>query len=428
MSRKSIQQRTSYTIKRIEQKVVWCFWCGLLSSLLFSPVNIDIMKAYGNAPALPLSASIQKQTVTNSSLTEKLLNSNPVITQNQSPMPFTISFNQINEFPLGAYDRIDKPEHTAEIRNMGFNLVMPYTNPYAKKDFQTIRTYLDAANAVGLKVILEPFRESIKQREFAAITEFVSEFKDHPAVAAWYSYDEPALNDISVQLLEDVYQLIKAEDPTHPIIMDFSMRYADKLTQYINSFDIFQVNQYPLRQQSNSLQVLKPVRQDIRNAAELINDVPFWFVVQSFEDEKWRLPNLAEQKYQVYSGLLNGANGIFFYAYHRAPVEWQNSVVRPIVSELKTYLPTIATGALNGQINSDRSELQLALYPKNSSNQYILVAINHGAREINANIKLDNDIGLSSVIGEQNNLGVNGRQNSFTDSFEPFEAKIYTLN
>ena len=427
MSRKLIQH-LSCTIKSLKQKAVWFFVAGLLGSLLFSLFSIGMIEVYANTPASLLPTFERKHTIANSHLTENPSESNFIRNQPQLTMPFTIGFNQIDEFPLGVYDRIDRPEHTAEIKNMGFNLVMPYTNPYAKKDFPTIRTYLDAANAVGLKVVLEPFRESIKQREFAAITEFVNEFKDHPAVAAWYSYDEPAFNNISVGLLEDVYQLIKAEDSIHPVILDFSIRRADKLTRYINSFDIYQVNQYPLQKTSNTLQVLKPVRREITNAAELINDVPFWFVVQSFENKKWRLPNLAEQKYQVYSALLNGANGIFFYAYHRAPLEWQNSVVRPLVAELKTYLPTLEAGSLNGKINSDRNNLQLALYPENTGDRYILVAINHQANKVDANINLDSDITLSSVVSEQNNLTVNGEQNSFTDSFEPFEVKIYTLN
>ena len=430
MSRKLIQQYTSYTMKSIKQKLIWFFVAGLLSSLLFSIANISIgmIKASANAPDSLLPTISQKHTVANSHLTKKPSDSNFIIAQTQSAMPFPNSFDGINEFPLGMYDRIDRPEHTAEIKNMGFNLVMPYTNPYAKKDFQTIRTYLDAANAVGLKVILEPFRESIKQQEFAAITEFVNEFKDHPAVAAWYSYDEPAFNEISVGLLEDVYELIKAEDPIHPVIVDFSIRRADKLTSYVNSFDIYQVNQYPLQKKSNTLQVFRSVRQEINHVAELIDNVPFLFVVQSFENKKWRLPNLAEQKYQVYSGLLNGANGIFFYCYHRAPIKWQNSVVRPLVAELKNYLPAIETGSLNNKVYSDRNELQFGLYSEDSSGRFVLVAINHEANQINANINLDADINLNSVINEQNNPTINGEQNSFTDSFEPFEVKIYTLN
>jgi hypothetical protein len=426
MSRKLIQH-LSCTLKSLKQKAVWFFVAGLLGSLLFSLFSIGMIEAYANTPAWLLPTFNQKHTVANSHLTENPSESNFIRTQPQLTMPFTIGFNQIDEFPLGIYDRIDRPEHTAEIKNMGFNLVMPYTNPYAKKDFQIIRTYLDAANAVGLKVVLEPFRESIEQREFAAITEFVNEFKDHPAVAAWYSYDEPAFNNISVGLLEDVYQLIKAEDSVHPVILDFSIRRADKLTGYANSFDIYQVNQYPLQKTSNTLQAFKRVRQDIVNVANLINNVPFWFVVQSFENKKWRLPNVTEQKYQLYSGLLNGANGIFFYSYHRAPLKWQNSVVRPLVAELKTYLPAIETGSLNGNINSDRNNLQLGLYPNTPSNQLILVAINHEANKIDAKINLDSNLNLSSVVSKQNNIAID-EENGFTDSFEPFEVKIYTLN
>lgn len=41
--------------------------------------------------------------------------------------------------------------------------------------------------------------------------------KDHPAILSWYVADEPEGQGISAETLEEIYDVIRAEDPYHPI-------------------------------------------------------------------------------------------------------------------------------------------------------------------------------------------------------------------
>ena len=402
--------------KTTKQQIKLFFLGGFLISLLIGIVGAKLI----NAIAYKTTDSLVNKT-------EILTQNNYHLNETQSAAPLMIAFNQVNGFPLGIYDRIDRPEHINTIKSMGFNLIMPYTNPYAKKDYNIIKTYLDIANSAGLKVILEPFRESIKKQDFAEITAFIRTFKNHPAVAGWYSYDEPVYNNISVQLLENVYRLIKTEDPIHPVILDFSGSRSHNLTRYRNSFDICQINQYPLQKKSNALEVLSNVQSEIQAVDRLTNNEPFWLVVQSFQDKKWRLPTIIEQKYLLYSGLVNGADGIFFYGYHRAPENWQNKVVKPSVQELKNYLPAIQQGSLNNGVSSNLNIIQAIAYQQPQTQEYVIIAINHGAKAVQPQIQLNMNHNNSSIEVINENRTLNESQNQFSDFFVPYGVHIYRV-
>lgn len=334
-------------------------------------------------------------------------------------------FTPGSQFPVGIYDRIDKPEHLTEIKKMGFDLVMPYTNPYARGNFQTIQTYLDRANSLGIRVILEPNRQVIKTQNLPAIIRFVRNFVRHPALYGWYSYDEPVFNQISPRLLEQVYRLIKREDRHRPIILDFSGPRSRKAIRYSSGFDIGMINQYPLKHGVPIETAFKTFRSEVKSFSRL-NRNDFWLVLQSFRgDQKWRLPKLKEQKYMLYSGLAKGATGIFFYAYHRAPLAWQQKVVVPLVRELKTYLPAISKGQVPG-VKSDRREVETLLYPDN--NGYLLVAINHQNKTVASQIELAQEFNFSQVLSAQTKQAFQMTHHMMRDTFAPYEVRFYRVD
>ena len=413
MSRKFRLQKFSLRTQPLSKKMIrFCLW-GLLSCCLFSIVTADSIQAIAFSR--------------NSTTVEIEIINDTELTQNRPVIPATMALNQIDEFPLGIYDRIDKPEHLDSIKAIGFNIVMPYTEPYAKKDYQRIKNYLDVANKKGLKIVLELFRDSIKQQDTTELTNFVRTFKNHPAVLGWYSYDEPVYNKISPEILASTYNIVKAEDPNHPVFLDFSGTRSHNLVNYRGSFDVVQVNHYPITKGGNALEDLSSFKSNLDTLEKLTLNIPYWSVVQSFEDKKkWRLPNFQEEKYLIYSSLLNGADGLFFYSYHRAPEKWRQSVLKPSVGGLKKYLPAIDLGALNIEVNSSSDDLQTALYRQPNTNQYVLIAINHSKQEVEAQIKLDSNLKIDSVQ-EKNSLSLDKANSSFSDSFAPLKVKVYTL-
>ena len=393
------------------------FYCGLLLSFCWMFPLSNVATAF-----LPTTAANSYEYSRDIEKVE--LRSQLFPPQNQSPENQPTPNLFMSQFPLGIYDRIDRPEHLSAIKNMGFNLVMPYTVPYARGNYQTIQTYLDRAQGLGLQVILEPDRKAIKEGNLQEIARMVGTFAQHPAVYGWYSYDEPVFNKISPQAIEQAYQTIKAQDPIHPVVLDFSGPRSHNLASYGNGFDLCWVNQYPLKQGVPVETAFNAFNSEISQASQ-ISGSNFWLVLQSFKDEKkWRLPTYEEQRYMLYSGLARGAKGIFFYAYHRAPKDWQQKIVAPLVSELRGYLPAIAQGQVGG-VQSDRTEIETLLFP--SGNDYLLMAINHSNSAVSSQITIAKKLGVSEVASSQAKQTTLA-QNLFSDTFAPYEVRFYQVN
>lgn len=186
-------------------------------------------------------------------------------------------------FPIGWIDRVEKPETPAKVANEGINILIPYTHSYQQ---ETIETYLNAAQKNGIKVFLEPYRESVKTEDVAAITQFVKTYKQHPAVAGWFAYDEPAVNKVSPQTVEITYQAIKAEDPQHPVAVVFTSSQIRKVPLYWGAMDIYMVDRYPLFYPKPEFNNLKDFGKFMQEAAYYAGNKPFWPVLQGFGEQK----------------------------------------------------------------------------------------------------------------------------------------------
>lgn len=413
---------TRFVLPKIYYLIVIFFMAGLLSSLSFNQIKSSF--AWQSIAALNQIFNYSDR------ISFQFLPGN--IEQNSQIKSYA-AMNQIHKFPLGTYDRIDKPEHPFQIKQMGFDLVMPYTNPYAQGSYEKIRTYLDQANSVGLKVLLEPFREQVKQQKFAEVTNFVNIFKNHPAIFGWYAYDEPIYQKLSPQTLNTLYQTIRSADSNHPIMVDFSGSRGARISDYYNSFDIAMINRYPLTKHKDGRSkdgflILRSFQRIIAQTANHVGDYPFWLVTQAFQDQTWRLPNFIEQKYMLYAGITGGAKGVFFYAFHRAPNQWKQATIKPLIAELKAYLPAFYRGELNNQVSVNKAKVTASLYPHSRTSKYLLVAINHSNKKRRAQISFNDNIFPSSLRLVDKKQPIYLNDNSFTSILKPYEVQIYLVD
>jgi hypothetical protein len=339
----------------------------------------------------------------------------------------------VEEFPLGVYDRIDRAKHPEQIQKYGFNLVMPYVG-YGK-DYSTIEKYLDAASAAGIQVMLEPFRDAVRTGDIATVTEFVRTFKQHPAVFGWYAYDEPNIKkrEVSPQTLESVYKAIKIEDPERPVAVTFS---GGVDARYLNALDIAMSDMYPSKYGQPEFNNLDKFRELIEVSASRAKDKEFWPVIQAYGRHKLdiipnaqlRFPTIAEERYMIYTALLAGADGLFFYAYHRASQSWVDSVLTPVVEELHGYIPAIKTGLRNGQVKVNRPDIQVALYQDPKTEGYLLVAVYHGSGKVDATIEINGLVSANSVrvLEEERTVDLKGK--SLKDVFDSYAVHIYAIH
>lgn len=344
------------------------------------------------------------------------------------------------QFPLGWYDRATNSQTPAKVAQEGMNLLVVYTN---RHDEATIKTYLDAAQAAGMKVLLEPYRNKVKNGDIAAVNKFIRTFKQHPAVFGWYLYDEPRPSKVSPQTLKSVYKAIKAEEPNKPVAIVFGRgEFASEAKNYWNAFDIFMVDIYPIHYDKIEFDGLETFKKEIEDAAIAAGEKKFWFVLQAFGQEedlkpnllkkrRWRLPTAAEERYMLYTVILAEAKGLLFYAHHQTTQFWIDSVLKSIIQEFHTYIPVIKarskTDSRLYKVSVKKAPIQTVLYQNPNNGDYLLITIHHGKEKVNASFKLPTDILASSDTVLREGRAVKMNQGTFSDSFNPYEVKIYTI-
>lgn len=121
---------------------------------------------------------------------------------------------------------VQKTSEFPEVAAFGFNVVQAYGSIDDSLDgdekeneyLERMRKYLDKAKNNQLQVlhtIPGTYTRNFAKYGNDAFINFVNEFKNHSALYAWYFYDEPNENKISVEELQTAYQKLKELDPNH---------------------------------------------------------------------------------------------------------------------------------------------------------------------------------------------------------------------
>ncbi|VEP13242.1 conserved hypothetical protein [Hyella patelloides LEGE 07179] len=341
----------------------------------------------------------------------------------------------MKEFPIGWIDRIEKPETPGKVANEGINLLIPYTHSYQQ---ETIETYLDNAQKNGIKVFLEPYREPVETGDAAAVTEFVRTYKQHPAVAGWYAYDEPILATrvpVPPEILEITYQAIKAEDPKRPVAVVFPGSQIDKVPQYRNAMDICMIDRYPFFYPKPEFSNLSDFGQWMEEAASFSGDQPFWPVLQGFGEQengkpkfKRRLPTAAEERYMIYTAVLAGADGLIFYGHHWTQQSWVDSILTPLISEFREYLPIVEANLIAGNSQVNQDDVQTLLYQNPSNQQYLLIAVHHGRGKVRATIGFESLEASNQAKVLAENRDVELIEGGIEDTFDSYAVHIYEIS
>ncbi|MEK7674959.1 MAG: hypothetical protein AAB676_03875 [Verrucomicrobiota bacterium] len=211
-------------------------------------------------------------------------------------------------YPLGIYS-VPTTNDLQIVREAGFNLVTGSAN----------KAYLDAAQALGLKVLASPNTSAGSDFDAEAVRRAVLAFDPHPALWAWYLVDEPDLHNIPPETVQSAHRFLKtlpARKPTALVICQGS-----QALHYANITDITMIDRYPI-----SWLPLANFSQHVRLARlALGKKKPLIAVIQSFDwsyypellpnEKNLRPPTFAELRSMTYAALTQGANGIFYYCF-----------------------------------------------------------------------------------------------------------------
>ena len=248
-------------------------------------------------------------------------------------------------FEIGYYDHAGTTR-VAEMAAAGVTLLIAYlpatTDP---------KPLLDEAQRRGMGVALqvEP-RLPPGSDDLGAVAALVTGSRRHPALRAWYAFDEPE-QKLPARRVGEVVGLIRRLDPEHPVLTVHSV--DPRAPAFAGFGDIVGMDYYPVTSQaplSRSLDLVVGFSEQLLGWVKGRPRLTL-FVVQAFS---WkdviacpacRFPAAAELRYLVYAPLVTGVDAIAFWARYRTPdAEWRDTVA-PLVRELRALRPSLERNA-----------------------------------------------------------------------------------
>jgi hypothetical protein len=346
-------------------------------------------------------------------------------------------------FPLGMYFSTIQENDLKVYAQSKFNCLMPYGSP--------TQAQMDLAQRYGLKVIYSvkdwyagseycPKFIRSEADEEPQVRARVRQFRDHPALLAWYLNDELSLKYLP--RLEAHQRWVAGEDPDHPT---WAVLYqVHDVAAYFDTFDCIGTDPYPIGR--------KPASMAAQWTAETFWQVaqsrPVWQVPQVHnwanyaktpEDRaKGRTPTLSEKRSMAWQCICEGATGLVFYSWFDvlrnpdAPFDTQWDELKQIAAEIDRMAPVVlstepvpAIGA-GGPAAGQAAPRWLHWLARCRQGKLWLIAVSDGDGEGEVSFVLPAEVPSVTVAGEARVIRPEGRV--FRDALGRLALHIYEIN
>lgn len=353
------------------------------------------------------------------------------VVRRTGPMP-TVYIDQHNRlivdgqpfFPLGMYWGGVTEEDLKTYVEAPFNCLMPYGRPNEEK--------MDLIDSYGLKCIYSikdfyagtkwapDFIDSVEDEE-PAVRETVRQYRDHPALLAWYLNDERPLSMLDRLIAHQEW--VEEEDPNHPTWV--VLWQVNQVRQYIRSFDAIGTDPYPIptRPASMAGDWAETTRRQVADSR------PFWMVPQVHnwdvyrETGEGRPPTYEEVRCMTWQCICEGADGIIYYSWmdlHRdetTPFEERWPDLKAVAEEVAEHIPTLLSVEPTPELEVDAPEA-IHCTARTHNGQTWLFMVNDSPRPARATVRPDGR--MRHVHGEGLSVSRMGR----TYRFAPLEVRI----
>jgi hypothetical protein len=346
--------------------------------------------------------------------------------------------NNLPFFPFGFYCYSPVyPTLPEEEVVKGFNMMSPYQK-IAPETIGERRAYMDRCAELGMKVHYNLLSVSggggvaskieglsDEEKRIRLISE-ISEFKDHPALLAWYISDEPNGHRIPPETLDEIYRVVKENDPWHPVSIVFTAPYmASK--KYSNAMDIIMADPYPLPELPVSF--VGDLTSQLK--AEFDGKKPLWIVPQAFGGgEIWtREPTIQEIRSMTWQAVINGATGIQYFVrqglnyFPKSAATWGEC--GRISMEIAEITPWLLSDEETFHTVSNSSSILTTSRMHNG--QLLVMSVNKKNEPLTSVIRI-NGVNNASARLIFENRSVQVRNGIITEHLAPFGSQVYLIN
>jgi len=341
-------------------------------------------------------------------------------------------------FPIGTYwGRITEDELTL-YADSKFNCLMPYNLPTQEQ--------MDLAQRHGLKVIysIKDYYHKTKwcpksirsvADEESAVRQTVRQFRDHPALLAWYLNDE--LVQPFLPRLEAHQKWVAEEDPNHPTWVVLGDKGIADVGDFLHTFDVIGTDPYPIDRRSAAMAgqwTMSTFRQV--DAARPMWQVPQIFNHSAYQKaEKHRTPTHAEKRSMAWQCICEGATGLIFYSWfdvkrrtYDVPFDTQWQDLKKMAAEIDAAVPVLLSvepaPGVSVRCRPDEPRWLHWLVRSRGGKTFLFV-VNNGDGQGQATFTLDRKIKTVTVPRENRAIQPEGQ--SFRDEFKKLDVRMYEL-
>ena len=346
-------------------------------------------------------------------------------------VPFTACFLRT----FWHYDRID--EILGQIKARGFNTIcatFSYRGSVERATDGQTRGVLDRAHRLGLKVIIwlvPPGRpdetgkvKSIRSRAPELVSRWAEEevrymiprARDHPALLAWYLFDEPGGPLVEADLCGKLVRLAKELDPYHPAYLNHSgFRAAFNHYKARIPSEAVCITDYPIPSRPAG-----SVAQDVAlefKAAEGRKPVMIWLQLWG---GRGRYPTPDEERCMTYLALIHGATGLKYWPMVTCSKLLNDRVVE-LAEEVERLTPAIVSTQPRQRLEASVEAVDAVMLTCGHE-RYVLAA-NRGPRPVHARIRAGAQAEVE-VLFEKRTIACAG---DIADAFEPYARHVYVF-
>ena len=257
--------------------------------------------------------------------------------------------------------------------------------------------------------------------------DFISKYKDHPAILCWMLYDEPGYNKADLLYIYDIYNAAYKADKVHPSYLVITTRSVYKT--FGRCCDVLAVDTYPITNGT-----IEDVGENLALAYEqLENEIPIWHCGQMFTWPEQRRPNPQEHRFMTYYPLMKGAKGLLWYTFkgygQNLPVDdpelWEAQ--KDLLAEINGLVPLFLEPGFGENIKQVQENGSIKSIIKKSSLGTYVIAVNISKTETFDPTLMIGSKFDGSVIVHNEDRKVEIINGSLKDKFLPLDVHIYKV-
>ena len=320
------------------------------------------------------------------------------------------------------------------------------------------REYMDAAARAGMYCM--PFLIELASVEAGdaqterRLREVVATFREHPGMGVWKGADEPHWGQQAIGPLVRAREIIKEEDPNHPVwIVQAPRGTVEELKPYSATYDIGGVDVYPIGyppgmhlagpKENREISMIGDYAQKMMRVHE--GSKPFWFTLQiawsgvEGKDKTLRFPTFPEERFMTYQAIINGARGLVYFggamrgtlSERDRPYGWNwtfwERTLRPVLEEIGDKSPlaeALCAAESKLPVKAEGNDVELCV--REVGREVFVLACCRNSRKTAqvAFSGLPADVREGEVLYESPRR-VRAKEGAFTDWFAPFEVHVY---